>query len=149
MPDPKSSASVAEKKTLVDEGTQFRGSLTSKCPIVVYGAVEGEVDAPSLTVAPSGAVRGNVRVRELRSQGELSGEFDAEAVVLAGTVKDKTVIRANTLEVKLAPTSSRLQVVFGECELQVGAAASKEEAIATSRSAVDNGGSIRPDAKIV
>jgi len=59
------------------------------------------------------------------------------------------ISRASTLEFKLAPTSSRRQGVFGECELQVGAAASKEEAIATSRSAVDNGGSIRPDAKIV
>ena len=28
-------ADMNEKKTLVDEGTEFRGNLTSKCPVVV------------------------------------------------------------------------------------------------------------------
>jgi hypothetical protein len=89
-------------------------------------------------------VRGNVRVGELRSQGELSGEFDAQNVVLAGTVKDKTIIRASSLEVKLAPVNSRLQVVFGECELEVGDVMSKDDAIATSRGGGENGGGTGP-----
>ena len=32
------------RKTLVEEGTQFKGSLTSDCPIEVKGRVEGDTD---------------------------------------------------------------------------------------------------------
>jgi cytoskeletal protein CcmA (bactofilin family) len=108
------------RKTLVEEGTQFKGSLVSDCPIEVKGRVEGDLTAPSLTVSTSGAVHGKVKVGEMKSQGELAGEFDADVVQLSGTVKDSTVIRARSLEVKLAPASGKMQVIFGECELEVG-----------------------------
>ncbi len=108
------------RKTLVDEGTHFKGSLSSDCPVEVKGRIDGDVSAPSLVVSPTGAVRGRVKVGDLRSDGELAGEFDAETVQLSGTVKDKTVIRAKSLEVKLTPPQGKMQVVFGECELQVG-----------------------------
>jgi cytoskeletal protein CcmA (bactofilin family) len=109
------------RKTLVEEGTQFKGSLTSDCPIEVKGRVEGDLTAPALSVSTSGAVHGKVKVGEMKSQGELAGEFDADVVQLSGTVKDNTVIRARSLEVKLAPASGKMQVIFGECELEVGA----------------------------
>src|SRR5438105_10798298 len=35
-----------EKKTLVEEGTELKGSISSKCPIVVRGKIDGEVQAP-------------------------------------------------------------------------------------------------------
>jgi cytoskeletal protein CcmA (bactofilin family) len=114
MSDPKS------RKTLVEEGTQFKGSLTSDCPIEVKGRVEGDLNAPALSVSPSGAVHGKIKVGEIRSQGELAGEFDADMVQLSGTVRDNTVIRAKSLEVKLAAPGGKMQVIFGECELEVG-----------------------------
>ena len=118
MSDPKSTTS--DRKTLVEEGTQFKGSLSSNCPIEVKGRIEGDVTAPALSVAVGGAVHGKVKVGEIRSQGELAGEFDADIVQLSGTVKDNTVIRAKSLEVKLSSPSSKMQVIFGECELEVG-----------------------------
>jgi cytoskeletal protein CcmA (bactofilin family) len=108
------------KRTLVEEGTELKGSLTSTCPVLVRGRIEGEIKAPSLTVSPSGAVHGKAALGELHAEGELSGEFDADVVRLSGTVKDRTVIRAKSLEVKLASETGKLQVVFGECELAVG-----------------------------
>ncbi len=113
---------AGDRKTLVEEGTQFRGSLSSNCPVIVRGRIEGDVEAPSLMVSATGAVHGKVRVEEMRSQGELAGEFDADVVQLSGTVKDNTVIRARSLEVKLTPASGKMQVVFGDCTLDVGEA---------------------------
>jgi cytoskeletal protein CcmA (bactofilin family) len=118
MSDPKSGGNT--RKTLVDEGTQFKGSLSSDCPIEVKGRIEGEVTAPSLLVSATGAMKGKVKVGELRSDGELAGDFDADTVRLSGTVKDNTVIRAKSLEVKLSSADGKMQVVFGDCELQVG-----------------------------
>jgi cytoskeletal protein CcmA (bactofilin family) len=134
------------KKTLVEEGTQFKGSLSSTCPIVVRGKIEGDVAAPSLQVSATGAVHGKVKVGEMQSQGELAGEFDADVVQLSGTVKDKTVVRAKSLEVKLTPVDGKMQVVFGECALDVGDMPSKEAAVAASKDerAAANGKSIPP-----
>jgi cytoskeletal protein CcmA (bactofilin family) len=120
------------KTTLIEDDTEFKGILSSKCPVVVKGAVEGEVVGPSLHVSPSGSVAGKVKVGELHSEGTLSGEFDAESVQLAGSVKSDTVIRARSLEVRLAPATGKMQVTFGQCELAVGDVPSKEDAVAVA-----------------
>ena len=115
------------RHTLVEEGTQFKGSLSSNCPIVVRGRIEGDLAAPSLTVSASGGVRGTVKVGEMRSEGEIAGEFDADMVQLSGVVKDNTVIRTKSLEVKLHSDAGKMQVIFGECALEVGEAPTKEK----------------------
>jgi cytoskeletal protein CcmA (bactofilin family) len=107
------------KRTVVEEGTRFKGDLVSTCPIDVRGLVEGEIEAPSLTVSAKGAVHGRAKVGAVRSEGELSGEFEAEIVELSGVVRDKTVIRARSLEVKLSSAKGQ-QVIFGDCELSIG-----------------------------
>jgi cytoskeletal protein CcmA (bactofilin family) len=135
MSDPKG------RRTLVEEGTQFKGSMSSDCPIEVKGRIEGDLAAPALAVSPSGAVHGRVKVGEIRSQGELAGEFDADMVQLSGTVRDNTVIRAKSLEVKLAPANGKMQVIFGECELEVGSEHSEKTAGASER---PKGPSVRP-----
>jgi cytoskeletal protein CcmA (bactofilin family) len=124
------------RKTLVEEGTQFKGSMTSDCLVEVKGRIEGDLSAPALQVSPSGAVHGKVKVGEIKSQGELAGEFDADVVQLSGSVKDNTVIRAKSLEVKLAPANGKMQVIFGECSLEVGSEQTPKEA--------GKPGSIRP-----
>ena len=116
-------------RTLVEEGTQLKGSLSSKCPIEVKGRVEGDLNAPSLSVSSTGAVHGKVKVAELYSEGEIAGEFDADLVQLSGVVKDNTVVRAKSLEVKLTPANGRMQVMFGECALEVGEAPTREAAV--------------------
>ncbi len=115
-----SEAKDNQKRTLVEEGTELKGSLTSTCPVLVRGRIEGDVKAPALTVSPSGAVHGRAKVGEIQAEGEISGDFDADVVQLSGKVLDKTVIRSKSLEVKLASETGKLQVVFGECELAVG-----------------------------
>jgi cytoskeletal protein CcmA (bactofilin family) len=107
--------SVNGRKTLVDEGTQLRGSLSSEVPIEVKGRVEGELSAPALVVSVTGAIEGTVKVAELHSRGELAGAFEADVVTVSGTVKENTVIRAKSLEMHLAsPDEGKMQVTFGE-----------------------------------
>jgi cytoskeletal protein CcmA (bactofilin family) len=119
------------KHTLIEEGTEFKGSLSSNCPIVVVGKIEGDVTGPMIHVASTGVVAGKVRVKELRSEGELAGDVEADAVQVAGVVRDKTVIRARTLQVTLN-TSKGVEVTFGDCELAIGDEPNKEAAIAAA-----------------
>lgn len=102
-------------RTLVEEGTVVKGVFTSTCPIDVKGRVEGDVAAPSLTIAASGAVHGKVKVGEFRSEGEIAGEFDADAAHLAGVVKSNTVLRARSLQIQLAPVGKKMQLAFSAC----------------------------------
>src|SRR5688572_17380834 len=92
-----------QRQTIIDAGTGFKGNFDSDCPIVVKGRIEGQMTAPSLTVDTTGSVSGTVKVKELRSEGEIAGEYDADYVKLSGVVKDNTIIRAKTLEVNLSP----------------------------------------------
>jgi cytoskeletal protein CcmA (bactofilin family) len=117
------------KKTLIEEGTEFKGTLTSTCAIVVMGRVEGDMKGPSVEVTETGVLSGKAKVTELRSRGELSGEFDAELVELSGRVRDKTVIRAKSLEVSLQRAEGGIEMVFGDCELAVGEAPDKARAV--------------------
>src|SRR6185436_7340275 len=105
----KNPAATTDKRTLVEEGTTFKGSLSSTCPIFVKGGVEGDIQAPSLTVATTGTVSGKVKAGELKSDGSLAGEFDVDKIQLSGSVKDNTIIKARSLEVKLATGGSKMQ----------------------------------------
>jgi cytoskeletal protein CcmA (bactofilin family) len=120
------------KKTLIEEGTEFKGTLTSSCPIVVMGRVEGEMKGPSVEVTETGVLSGKAKVTELRSRGELAGEFDADVVELSGRVRDKSIIRAQSLEVSLSREGGRIEMVFGDCELAVGDAPDKAKAVRES-----------------
>jgi cytoskeletal protein CcmA (bactofilin family) len=122
------------KRTLIEEGTELKGTLTSTCPIVVMGRVEGEMTGPSVEVTESGILCGKAKVTTLTSRGELAGEFDAEVVELSGRVRDKTLIRAQSLEVSLKRDGGRIEMVFGDCELAVGDAPDKAKAIARATS---------------
>jgi cytoskeletal protein CcmA (bactofilin family) len=121
------------KKTLIEEGTELKGTLTSTCPIVVQGRVEGEMTGPSVEVTATGVLSGKAKVTELRSKGEIAGEFDAKVVELSGRVRDKTIIRAESLEVSLRRDDGRIEMVFGDCELAVGDAPDKAKATAAAR----------------
>ena len=123
------------KQTTVEEGTEFKGTLQSNCPVVVRGVLDGEINAPSLTVAETGSVTGDVKAQSIRSDGVLAGRVDADEVYLAGTVRSETVIRARTLEVKLKHRTDKLEVTFGECVLEVGDDPSKTavEAVPAAR----------------
>ena len=120
------------KHTLVEEGTEFTGKMSSSCPIVVMGKVEGDITGPIIHITPTGVVSGIVKVKQLRSDGELAGEVEADTVEISGRVRDRTVIRARSLEVSLSTTKGGMQVVFGECELAVGDEPNKDAAVAAA-----------------
>jgi cytoskeletal protein CcmA (bactofilin family) len=113
MNDPKNA--TAAKRTLVEEGTKLKGSLTSSCAIVVQGTVEGDVEGPSVSVSPTGALSGTIIAAELMSAGKISGDFDVDSARVEGAVESDTVIHAASLDLKLtAASGKKLQLSFGQ-----------------------------------
>jgi len=119
-------ATKAEKHTLVEQGTEFKGTMKSTCPVVVNGRIEGDLTAPELEVTVSGTVQGNIKAERLSSRGVLSGNIDAGDLFLSGAIGSKTVIKAKNLEVKLTPEQGRMELTIGECSLDVGDEPTKE-----------------------
>jgi len=113
MNDPKNLGAATTKRTLVEEGTTFKGSMTSTCPILVQGSIEGDIEGPAVTVSATGAVSGKVATGALKSDGKIAGDFDVETAQLAGTVEKNTVIRAQSLDVKLTVPNGKVQLTFG------------------------------------
>src|SRR5262249_31075876 len=97
MNDAKSGRPTGDRQTLVEEGTEFKGTLSSNCHIIIKGKLEGDVRGPSLHVSPTGSVSGTVKVGEINSEGEIAGQCEAEAVRLSGRGQDGTPSCAQTL----------------------------------------------------
>jgi hypothetical protein len=133
-----------DKQTLIEQGTEFTGTMKSTCPVVVNGRVEGELTAPELDVTTTGVVQGNIKADRLSSRGKLSGNIDAGDLFLSGAVGSKTVIKAKNLEVKLAPDQGRMELTFGECTLDVGDEPTKERRTESSAKAVPSMGMALP-----
>jgi len=101
------------KQTVIEAGSEFKGILTSSCAILVNGTMDGQVHAPSLSVANTGALHGTIKTKTLRSQGTLSASVDADEVFLSGAIRSKTVIKTKRLEMKIASSNdSQLEVHF-------------------------------------
>lgn len=113
------STSKETRHTVIEEGTEISGKLKSGVPLVIKGKLDGELDAPAVAVAASGALTGKAKVGKLVSEGLLSGQFEADSVRLAGKVGNKSSIKTRTLEARLT-NDKGLEVTFGECVLTVG-----------------------------
>ncbi|MBK6686509.1 MAG: polymer-forming cytoskeletal protein [Deltaproteobacteria bacterium] len=107
------------RHTVIEEGTEISGKLKSGVPLVIKGKLDGELDAPAVAVAASGALTGKAKVGKLVSEGLLSGQFEADSVRLAGKVGNKSSIKTRSLEARLTADKG-LEVTFGECVLTVG-----------------------------
>ena len=132
MADKKNGRPGDKKTTIIEEGTEFKGTLSASCPILARGRIEGEISGPALEVTDTGVVAGHVKVAELRSRGELAGTFEADEVMLSGRVRDETVIVAKALEVTPARAGA-VAVELDDCELQIGELPNKEQAIREAR----------------
>ncbi|OYT70281.1 MAG: hypothetical protein CFK52_11470 [Chloracidobacterium sp. CP2_5A] len=110
---------MAEKLTTVEEGSEVTGTLKSTCGVTVSGKVSGELHAPTLMIAATGAVHGTVKVEKLHSQGEISGRIDADTIELSGRISDQTTITGRSIEVK-GSNGDQPTAIFGNCVIEVG-----------------------------
>src|SRR5678815_4830518 len=114
MADSMRAAANAENATIVEEGTEFRGSFTSTRPILVNGRIHGDVTAPAVLVTTSGVLQGNVEAKTISCRGSAAGVFDADTIELSGAIAQNTVIRAQRLNLKIVSTSGKIELAFGQ-----------------------------------
>ncbi len=81
-----SSASDASKspiETLINQGCEIKGDMSSEGSVKVDGKILGNVDCQALLiVAEKGVVQGDIRCKELVIYGEVIGKVTAEVLHL-------------------------------------------------------------------
>jgi cytoskeletal protein CcmA (bactofilin family) len=110
--DTSQDSAAPQARTIVDEGTRFKGTLSSTSPILVQGTVEGDVSGPAISVSATGTVSGKVVAGSVKSAGTLAGSYDVDAAQIAGKVAPDTVVRASSVHIKLAAAEGRLELRF-------------------------------------
>jgi cytoskeletal protein CcmA (bactofilin family) len=83
-------------ETVLSEGTEFKGNITVKGPVRVYGKVVGDIRCEDeLVIGKEGEVRGNLRGRSISIGGTVVGRVEAtEKAALLGTARLVGGIRA-------------------------------------------------------
>jgi len=105
------------RTTTVEDGTKIKGSLSSSVPVVVHGTVEGDVESPAVTISGMGSVSGVVVTSTLKSVGKVAGDLDVDQATVAGTVAVGTVLRAQSMELKLeAASNKKVELRFGTAD---------------------------------
>jgi cytoskeletal protein CcmA (bactofilin family) len=136
------------KKTTIEEGTEFKGTLSARHPVMVMGKVEGDLTGPAVHVSETGVVAGKIKVGELHSSGEIAGEIEADEVHLSGRVRDKTIVRAKQIEVHLTAADAAGGVLLGDCDFEVGEVPDKAAVIAAAAGARNGAPAPRPEAAV-
>ena len=75
------------KRTLIEDGTELKGTLTSTCPIVVMGRVEGDLTGPSVEVTESGVLSGKAKVTQPMAVSEIPSSSMMAGRVVARTCR--------------------------------------------------------------
>ncbi len=73
------SLSYDKVQTIVGEGTEIKGTITSTGVVRIDGRLEGSIDhSGDLIVGPKGNVIANVRAKGLAVAGEVRGQIEVE-----------------------------------------------------------------------
>ena len=122
---------ATEKRTLVEEGTTFKGSLTSTCPILVKGGISGDLEAPSLTVATTGTVSGRM-IETTRSSLTVMDAAARLPSTVAVTNAVPVAIAVTTPDPETVTTSGALDAHVTFRPRSVFAAASASDTVSSS-----------------
>ncbi len=97
--EPGRRAAPEDPQTIIDHMLLVRGDLITEGDMKIAGQVEGNVNARSLTVAPSGVVNGDVTAEELVIAGKVVGRVTGQKVRLAATAQVEAEIHHHVIAI--------------------------------------------------
>ncbi|WP_229704481.1 bactofilin family protein [Gemmobacter aquaticus] len=95
LPEP---AQAGAKPSVLAQDLVVDGEITSLGPVDLRGTVTGQVRAPDILIAPTGAITGAATAYDLTIQGQVSGTIEAQNVMLSSTA----IVRADVTHERIA-----------------------------------------------
>ncbi|MBN2793050.1 MAG: polymer-forming cytoskeletal protein [Desulfuromonadales bacterium] len=93
-----SSATIRE--SIISQGVTIKGSIASPGPIHFMGVVEGDVDAPDVSLGAAGKIYGHLKCQELSLQGHMEGEVVCEQVTASHSAHFEGSLRCRSLQLE-------------------------------------------------
>lgn len=91
-------AKTGARRSILAADLEIEGDVTSIGPVDVQGRVAGQVKAPGILIAPTGAIDGTALAHDLSVQGHISGTVEAHTVSLSASA----VIQADVTHERIA-----------------------------------------------
>lgn len=72
-------SSAANQYSMIGKSIRIKGEIVAADPVYIYGSVEGSIQAPAhrVTVGKEGAVKADIRAREVVIMGDVCGNLEA------------------------------------------------------------------------
>ena len=84
------SGSLTEaENSLIDKDVKITGSVSALKPIIMFGQLNGNLDATSVHIASTGVVNGDIKSGQLKVEGKVNGMIIADQVHIAATANVK------------------------------------------------------------
>jgi|SRR5690554_6204362 len=94
-------------------GAVLKGSIVAPGPLHVQGTVEGDVQAPHVSLGREGMLRGRLKCGHFVLDGQLEGEVLCREFSAGETARISGTVRCNVLNLKLG-ASINAEVLIGE-----------------------------------
>ena len=94
------SGSVSNTRSVLASDLKIMGDVTSTGTVEVHGEVEGTLAAHTLTIAPEGAVNGQVAADSVEVKGRLDGRVDSATFTLRASAQVAADVSYNTLVIE-------------------------------------------------
>jgi len=94
-------AAAGDRRSVLAEGLQLDGQVTSKGPVEISGRLVGSVSAPDVLITQSGALEGEVLALNLTVLGTVTGTISARSVSLAEGAKAEGDITYQQISIEL------------------------------------------------
>jgi cytoskeletal protein CcmA (bactofilin family) len=88
----------APLETLIGQDSLIKGEVISKGVVRIDGVIEGNVQADFLMVSKTGAVRGDMFVREVEIDGTVEGNINAQELI---EIRPEGAVEGDVRTVKL------------------------------------------------
>jgi cytoskeletal protein CcmA (bactofilin family) len=96
----KKEGEAGEVKSILSEGLKIEGNIISEGKIRIDGIVEGDVKGDFVVLGETSKIRGNLKVKNLISMGEVEGNILAEYVEIKKSSRIKGDITTQSLSVE-------------------------------------------------
>lgn len=94
-------------------GAVLQGSIRAPGPLHLQGTVEGDVQAPHVSLGEQGTLRGRLKCGHFVLDGQMDGEVLCREFSAGETARISGVVRCNVLNLKLG-ASINADVMIGE-----------------------------------
>lgn len=93
---------IGKVETIISEGTEIRGDVSSEGTIRIDGLVDGHIlKSTGVIIGETGRLTGDVQAESIAVGGEVSGNIDASNILeLLSTAKVYGDIKAQTLSIQ-------------------------------------------------